>query len=110
MTVTIRNHMLGEHKDEYTKLVLDQQLKGWELIAYGTNARSVRKYSDFTKDGFEDRVVKYVICNDRVRVIYPTVAVNHSSLHALSLWTQSMIFIFGTYLAIRLLARWAKTR
>ncbi|KAF4618018.1 hypothetical protein D9613_012860 [Agrocybe pediades] len=62
---TIRAHLSSKHGHEWQKIVVLEQLKGWEEISCEDSMRSSKTKESFTLDGFLERLARWIAVDDQ---------------------------------------------
>jgi len=64
MADTIRTHLSTKHGDEWRKIIVLEQLKGWEKLGRQKTENQIRE--SFTLEGFHERLARWIAADDQV--------------------------------------------
>jgi hypothetical protein len=63
---TIRTHLSTKHSDEWRKIVIMEELKGWERICHQNQNADTPTREPFTLEGFLERLARWIAVDDQV--------------------------------------------
>lgn len=68
-TSCVRNHLKNDHGEMWLKIVISQELKGWQDAARNSNHRD---REPFSLGGFNERLLKWIAVDDQVLLCFKT--------------------------------------
>jgi hypothetical protein len=80
---TIRTHLSTKHGNEWRKIVVMEELKGWDKIGQQNQNSDKPTRESFTLEGFLERLARWIAVDDQVRLslcLRNVLLMDHASL------------------------------